>query len=214
VQPAAAEAAAGGGAEAELAALAGGLSLEPGGRRRGGLEGGAGGAKGSPKGGTRGKGKQPQKQRPDGADAASALNANVRSGKRPPAPAPEPGAAPPARWRQTRVVALADDVYARYRDAIVGARGRVHTLSGGRVGYLHLPDCERLGYAELQRHYLPEAGRAALVLDVRSNGGGMISELVLAQLAQVPPRRAASLLRPLRGRRGLSGRAGSAGARL
>ena len=43
---------------------------------------------------------------------------------------------------------------------------------------------ERLGFAEFTRAFAAEARRGALVLDLRGNGGGHVSELLLARLAQ------------------------------
>lgn len=60
----------------------------------------------------------------------------------------------------------------------------MHRLSEGRVGYMHLPDCTRLGFAEFHRHFGLETSRAALVLDVRGNDGGYISEMLLEKLTQ------------------------------
>jgi C-terminal processing protease CtpA/Prc len=87
-------------------------------------------------------------------------------------------AEPISRFQLTRAIALKDDVFARYRDAIVTTRARVHASSGGRCGYLHLPDCERLGFCEFHRRYLQESRRGALIVDVRSNAGGQVCVLV------------------------------------
>ena len=70
-------------------------------------------------------------------------------------------------WRRIRVKVLRDELYARYVDTIAARRALVHQRSGGRCGYLHVPDCERLGFAEFHRHYVLESRRGALLIDVR-----------------------------------------------
>ena len=59
----------------------------------------------------------------------------------------------------------------------------VGRLSAGKCGYIHLPDMERLGFAEFDRHILVEGRKPGLVLDVRGNAGGCVSEQVLMRLA-------------------------------
>ena len=86
---------------------------------------------------------------------------------------------------------------ARYRDMIRDRTKRVDALGGGEVGYLRLPDMERTGFSEFWRHFPDEVRKGALVVDLRGNVGGHISELLLAKLAQRPlawdvPRRGTS----------------------
>ena len=92
------------------------------------------------------------------------------------------------------VRALAGDRYARYVDEISSRRLHVHTSTECRVGYIHLPDCERLGFAEFHRHYLTESRRDGLVLDVRGNEGGHISELLLEKVCTQQPAGFSALL--------------------
>ena len=61
---------------------------------------------------------------------------------------------------------------------------RVHGLSEGVVGYLHVPDMESTGYSEFWRHYACEVRKGSLILDLRGNTGGHISELLLSKLSQ------------------------------
>ena len=63
---------------------------------------------------------------------------------------------------------------------------QVHEKSGGRCGYLHMADMEEGGYEDFSRDYWGEAssGQAALLLDLRGNEGGHVSELVLQRLSQ------------------------------
>jgi tricorn protease len=52
------------------------------------------------------------------------------------------------------------------------------------VGYLHLPDMMAAGFAEFHRYFLAECDRDALIVDVRYNRGGHVSELLLEKVAR------------------------------
>jgi tricorn protease len=82
------------------------------------------------------------------------------------------------------VRALGDELPARYRDWVESNRARVHAASGGRVGYVHVPDMIASGYAEFHRGYLSEYPREGLIVDVRFNSGGHVSMLLLEKLAR------------------------------
>ena len=103
---------------------------------------------------------------------------------------------PSFAYFSVRVRAMHSELDARYRDAIHARLARVHRRSRGRCGYLHLPDMERTGYGEFWRNFPRESRRDGLILDLRGNAGGHISELILAKLAHAPsawdvPRRGA-----------------------
>ena len=59
----------------------------------------------------------------------------------------------------------------------------VDSLTGGRVGYLHIPDMSTHGIAEFHRGYLAQVDREGLIVDARYNAGGMVSPLILEKLA-------------------------------
>jgi tricorn protease len=86
--------------------------------------------------------------------------------------------------RQIVVKALRSEELARYREWVEGNRERVHRETGGRVGYVHIPDMGPRGYAEFHRLYLTEFDRDGLIVDVRYNGGGHVSQLLLEKLAR------------------------------
>jgi tricorn protease len=86
--------------------------------------------------------------------------------------------------RIVTVKALADETPARYRDWVEEKRRFVHETTGGRVGYLHVPDMGPHGYAEFHRAYLVEYDHDALIVDVRANRGGNVSGLLLDKLAR------------------------------
>lgn len=86
--------------------------------------------------------------------------------------------------RSVTVKALASDQEARYREWVRRNREYVHGETEGKVGYVHIPDMGDRGYAEFHRGYLAELDHPALVIDVRYNGGGNVSPLILEKLAR------------------------------
>ncbi len=72
----------------------------------------------------------------------------------------------------------------RYRDWVEANRTRVHEETNGRVGYVHIPDMGPRGYAEFHRYYGAEVDHEGLIIDVRNNRGGHVSQLLLEKLAR------------------------------
>jgi tricorn protease len=58
----------------------------------------------------------------------------------------------------------------------------VRKKTGGEVGYLHIPDMGRPGLDEFTKLYFPQIRKHALIVDVRGNGGGFVSPLVIERL--------------------------------
>ncbi len=88
------------------------------------------------------------------------------------------------RRRRVVVRALRDERMLRYRAWVDANRALVHERTGGRVGYVHIPDMGPWGFAEFHRGYLSEFDREALIVDVRYNRGGHVSPLLLEKLAR------------------------------
>lgn len=86
--------------------------------------------------------------------------------------------------RQVTTKTLRSEQFARYREWVERNRAYVHEKSGGRIGYLHIPNMGPWGYAEFHRGYLSEVVRDGLIVDVRYNGGGHVSPLILEKLAR------------------------------
>jgi tricorn protease len=86
--------------------------------------------------------------------------------------------------RNVLVTTLADEVPARYREWVERNRSWVHEQSRGRVGYFHLPDMMSAGFAEFHRYFTTECDRDGLIVDVRYNRGGHVSQLLLEKVAR------------------------------
>lgn len=86
--------------------------------------------------------------------------------------------------RTVAITPLANEEELRYLDWVASRRALVHERSGGRLGYLHIPDMVSTGWAAFHRDLIVEAGRDGLVFDTRWNNGGHTSQLVLEKLAR------------------------------
>ncbi len=84
--------------------------------------------------------------------------------------------------RTISVKPLRSEYQLRYREWVESNRRWVHRQSRGAIGYVHIPNMGPLGYSEFHRYFLAEVGRPGLIVDVRHNGGGHVSSLVLDKL--------------------------------
>ncbi|MHA7813123.1 MAG: S41 family peptidase [Phycisphaerales bacterium] len=71
----------------------------------------------------------------------------------------------------------------RYDDEVMKRRAEVEELSNGRLGYLHI---RGMGLAEVRDYerdlYAAAHGKEGLIIDVRDNGGGWTTDILLASL--------------------------------
>eukprot|EP00928_Gymnodinium_smaydae_P073856 TRINITY_DN56977_c0_g1_i1.p1 TRINITY_DN56977_c0_g1~~TRINITY_DN56977_c0_g1_i1.p1 ORF type:complete len:1337 (-),score=230.55 TRINITY_DN56977_c0_g1_i1:19-3948(-) len=91
-------------------------------------------------------------------------------------------------WKTVRVHAIGESVSrnARMRDLVERRCDAVHSATSDRVGYLHVPDTSEFGFAEFYRYFSRESAYPALIVDLRCNGGGYASELLLKKLRERP----------------------------
>ncbi len=62
-------------------------------------------------------------------------------------------------------------------------RERVDSMTHGRVGYLHVPDMGADGLSEFIKWFYPQIRKEGLVIDVRGNGGGNVSSMLIERLS-------------------------------
>lgn len=72
------------------------------------------------------------------------------------------------------VEALSSETDLRYRAWIERRRAYIDEKSGGKIGYIYVPDTGVNGQNDLIRQFYGQAHKAALVIDDRWNGGGQI----------------------------------------
>jgi tricorn protease len=70
-----------------------------------------------------------------------------------------------------------------YLDWVTHNRDFVSKETGGKVGYLHIPDMGADGIREFIKYYYPQIRKEALIVDVRGNGGGNVSQMLIERLS-------------------------------
>ena len=86
--------------------------------------------------------------------------------------------------RDVQVKTLRNDFDLRYADLCRRNREYVEQRSSGRVGYFHLPDMSTGGLVAFIEGFYPQFRKQALVIDVRNNHGGFVSQMLLERLGR------------------------------
>ncbi|AAT43399.1 S41 family peptidase [Picrophilus oshimae] len=82
------------------------------------------------------------------------------------------------------VMPMRDEKYLRYRAWVERNRDYVHKKTDNRIGYIHIPDMGMNGFNEFFRLYSRESKLDGLIVDLRFNGGGFVSQLLMEKLAR------------------------------
>lgn len=77
--------------------------------------------------------------------------------------------------KEVLVTPIADESELRYQEWVKANREKVEKATGGRVGYLHVPDMLTTGLNEFARQFYPQIRKEAMIIDMRGNGGGNVS---------------------------------------
>lgn len=78
--------------------------------------------------------------------------------------------------RDVSVRLLGSEGNLRYRDWIETNRAYVEKKTGGKVGYIYVPDTGQGGQSDLVRQLMGQLNKEALIIDERWNGGGQIPD--------------------------------------
>jgi tricorn protease len=84
--------------------------------------------------------------------------------------------------RRVTIRPISSEVDLRYLDFVLTNRERVEKLSNGRYGYIHVPDMGEDGIREFIKWYYGQVRKDGLVVDVRNNGGGNVSQMLIERL--------------------------------
>ena len=86
--------------------------------------------------------------------------------------------------RRVTVRTITSEQNLRYLDWVSSRARRVAELSGGRIGYLHLPDTAVDGNRALQKYFYSQSSKDGLIVDDRYNGGGFIPDRMIEMLSR------------------------------
>jgi tricorn protease len=87
--------------------------------------------------------------------------------------------------RNVVVKPIASEYRLRELDWIETNRKKVEDATGGRVGYVYLPDMGAAGLNEFVKQFFPQIRKEGLIFDVRYNGGGFVDQIILERLRRV-----------------------------
>jgi tricorn protease len=80
------------------------------------------------------------------------------------------------------VLPIEDELPLYYYNMVQTNIEKVTKATEGKVGYIHLPDMGQPGLNEFVKHFYPQLRKKALIIDVRSNGGGNVSPMIIDRL--------------------------------
>lgn len=86
--------------------------------------------------------------------------------------------------RTIEITPLGSEHALRYANWVESNRKYVAEQSGGTIGYMHMSDMGGDGLSQFSRQFFPQSKLNAIVIDVRDNGGGFVSQMILERLAR------------------------------
>ncbi|HEV3083935.1 MAG TPA: PDZ domain-containing protein [Gemmataceae bacterium] len=84
--------------------------------------------------------------------------------------------------RDVTVIPTGDETQLYYYAWVQDNIKKVNDATAGRVGYLHIPEMLQPGLNEFTKYYYPQLQKKALIVDVRGNGGGNVSPMIIERL--------------------------------
>jgi tricorn protease len=90
--------------------------------------------------------------------------------------------------RKKIILPLADEHPLYHHQWVQKNLETVEKASGGKIGYVYIPDMGAEGLIEFSRYFYPQLDKEGLIVDDRANGGGNVSPMILERLAREPYR--------------------------
>jgi len=87
---------------------------------------------------------------------------------------------------ETTFLPIYSDIKLQYNNWALANEKWVEEKSGGRIGYMHLPDMMGPGWTEFREKIEKYRYKDAVIIDVRYNGGGAIDERIIDFLERRP----------------------------
>nr|MBC8478336.1 PD40 domain-containing protein [bacterium] len=84
--------------------------------------------------------------------------------------------------REVVVTPIGSESSLYYTDWVEHNREWVNEHSGGRVGYLHVPNTSYWGIMEFSKGFYAQIHKEGLIIDERYNGGGMLPDMLISRL--------------------------------
>ncbi|MEL6823841.1 MAG: S41 family peptidase, partial [Calditrichota bacterium] len=84
--------------------------------------------------------------------------------------------------RNVTVEPISDEAPLYYYNWVQENIEKVSKATNGEVGYIHVPDMGPNGLNEFVKHFYPQMRKKALIIDVRGNGGGNVSPMLIERL--------------------------------
>ncbi len=86
--------------------------------------------------------------------------------------------------REVTFTPVTEERSLRYLAEVEVNRRKVSEMTDARVGYLHVPDMGAAGIQEFIKWFYGQIRKEGLVIDVRGNGGGNVSQMLIERLGR------------------------------
>jgi tricorn protease len=84
--------------------------------------------------------------------------------------------------RDVIIIPIGDESELYYYNWVQNNIKKVNEATNGKIGYIHVPDMGVKGLNEFVKHYYPQIRKKGLIIDVRGNGGGNVSPMLIERL--------------------------------
>jgi tricorn protease len=87
--------------------------------------------------------------------------------------------------RNVQVKTIADEFGLHSLNWVENNRKKVDAATGGKVGYVYIPDMGAPGLNAFVKQFFPQIRKQGMIIDVRYNGGGFVDQLIFARLRRI-----------------------------